>query len=113
MPGITGAFRNYSITTTTAGTTLSTLMEKEGYAFGSVTNPSSASRTIAYYGVVRTTTGEAGPYPVYDEDGVAVTQTVGVDTMHALPSACAGVPILIAVTAAAASTKNLLYHFER
>jgi hypothetical protein len=113
MTAITGAFREYSVATTTAGTTASPYMFKQGYAFGTVTNPSSASRTIAYYGVTRTSTGDAGPYAVYDEDGVAVTQTVGVETMHAVPSACAGVPILIAVTAAAASTKNLLYHFER
>lgn len=113
MTAITGAFKDYSVATTTAATTATAYMFKQGYAFGTVTNPSSGARAITYYGVTRTSTGDSGPWPVKDADGVAVTQSLAAEEMWELHPACAGVPILMAVTVAAASTKNLLFHFER
>jgi hypothetical protein len=114
MTAITGSFTDYSVATTTAGTTASAYMWKRGYAFGTATNPSSASRTIAYYNVHCSTDGTLyGPYVLKDQDGVAVAQTIGVEESQELPSACAGATILVAVTAAAASTANMLFHFER
>jgi len=112
MTAIVRAAFSKSYPTTTGATTDSTFIYKKGYSFGTVTNPSSANRAIAYYHVVSTSTGQSGPWPLYDQDGVQVTQTVVAEQSWELHSACAGCDILVPVTAAAASTMNLIFHFE-
>lgn len=106
MPAIVRAKRVYSCVSTTAAAT-ATRQYKDGYAFGTVTNPTSVSRAITWYGVYSSTRTTA--YAVVDEDAVAATQTVAANTMAAIHSAMAGVPIACCVTAAAASTVAL--HF--
>lgn len=112
MTAILRAYRTWSVPTTTGATTDSTLIYKAGYSFGTVTNPSSANRAIAYYHVISTSTGQSGPWPLYDSDGVQATQTVVAEQSWELHPACAGCQILVPVTAAAASTMNLLFHFQ-
>jgi hypothetical protein len=116
MTAITGAFRNYAVATTTAATTLSTPINKEGYAFGTITNPSAVARTVTYYGMhIKDDGTQYGPYTLHDEDGADVTQIVGATEMWQLPLAVAGVPVLFAITTTGATTgvTNMLIHLER
>ena len=110
MPAITGASREYSVSTTTASATAPRL-HKQGYAFGSVVNPTSVSRAITWYGVYSSTRTTA--YAAVDQDAVAVTQTVAANSFAELHSALAGFPIVCPVTAAAASTVDLHFTFYR
>ena len=110
MPGIVGGGRPYSVSTTTAAATAPRL-HKQGYAFGTVTNPTSVSRAITWYGVYSSTRTTA--YPLVDQDAVAATQTVAAATMAEIHSAVAGVPIAVPVTVAAASTVSLHFQFYR
>ena len=110
MPAIVGAKRVYSAISTTAAAT-ATRQYKDGYAFGSVTNPTSVSRAITWYGVYSSTRTTA--YPHYDSDQVAVTQTVPANAMADIHPAMAGVPIACCVTAAAASTVALHFAWYR
>lgn len=110
MPAIVGAKRAYSCISTTAAAT-ATRQYKDGYAYGTVTNPTSVSRSITWYGVYSST--RTTPYAVVDEDAVAATQTVAANTMAAINPALAGVPIAACVTAAAASTVALHFAWYR
>lgn len=115
MSQITGAFRTQSLLCTTSATTASQYVYKEGYSHGTITNPSAAARTYTFYGCVRSSSGAVfGPYPLKDQDGVAlVTLAVGTSEMWELPSAVAGVPILVPITTTGASTSASYIHFER
>lgn len=110
MPGIVGGERAYSVSTTTAAAT-APQMNKRGYAFGSVTNPTSVSRAITWYAMYSTT--QSAPLPLVDQDAVAATQTVAANTIAEVHSAVAGVPIACPVTAAAASTVDLKFAWYR
>ncbi len=110
MPGIVGGERSYSVSTTTAVATASR-MNKRGYAFGSITNNTSVSRAITWYGAWSTT--QTTPRPLVDQDAVAATQTVAANTIAEAHSALAGVPYACAVTAAAASTVALQFVWYR
>jgi hypothetical protein len=109
MPGIVGAERPYSVKTTTSSTS-GPRLNKRGYAFGSITNPTSVDRTITWYGV-RITNNTA--YAVKDQDNIAVTQIVTALTMADMHSAVAGVPLAVPVTSTGASTANLDFVFYR
>lgn len=117
MPAITGAHQSISLLCTTAATTASQFIYKMGYSHGTITNPSAAARTYTYYGcdIITTTASQTvyGPYPLYDQDGVALSQTVGTSSMWELPSAVAGVAILVPITTTGASTSASYVHFER
>jgi hypothetical protein len=110
MPSIVGAKRAYSAISTTGAAT-ATRQYKDGYAYGTVTNPTSVSRAVTWYGVYSSTRTTA--YAVVDEDAVAATQTVAALSMAAIHPALAGVPIACCVTAAAASTVALHFAWYR
>lgn len=110
MPSIVGAQRLYSVIPTADAAT-APRMFKQGYAFGTVTNPTSVDKTITWYGVYSSTRTTA--YALKDQDNVAVTQTVPTVGMAEIHSAVAGVPIAVPVTSTAASTVALHFAFYR
>jgi len=91
-------------------------IKKIGLSHGMVANPGASSITLTYYGA---TEPGGTAYALYDEDGVAVTQTVAAGTMAALPTAIAGVPYLLPVTNNATTgtgtdaEDTLYFFFER
>lgn len=116
MPAITGAYKDYSVATTTAATTNTPFMYKKGYAMGKISNPSAVTRTVAYYGMHITDGGvQSGPFIVRDEDGVAASQIIEASGMWDTPASCAAVPVLLAITTTGATTgaTNMLFHFSR
>ena len=110
MPAIVGAHRLYSVTPTNDAAT-APRMYKQGYAFGTVINPTSVDKTITWYGVFSSTRTTA--YALKDQDNVAVTQVVPTVTMAAIHEAVAGVPIAVPVTSTAASTVALHFAWYR
>ena len=91
----------------TASAATTARLNKRGLAFGSVQKTSAGAVVITYYaGMTETDT----PLALYDEDGVAVTQTIAATSVQAVPAACAGVAFLVPV---GDGTATLTYHFER
>ena len=100
----------YSVKPTSLGTT-SPKLYKQGYAFGTVTNPTSVEKTITWYGVYSSTRTTA--YALKDQDNVAATQIVTANTMAAIHEAVAGVPIAVPLNTTGASTADLHFMFYR
>ena len=117
MTQITGAFKSQSFVAAATATTASAYIYKMGYSHGTLTNPSAAARTYTFYGcdIITTTAGDTvyGPYPLYDQDGVAVSLALGTSSQWELPSAVAGVAILVPITSSGASTSANYIHLER
>ena len=83
-------------------------IDVQGFAFGTVSIPNNSSvTTITYYAANNI---GATAFALYDEDGVAVAQTVAEDRVYALPAAIAGTKILVPVVNAAGT---LNFHFGR
>ena len=80
----------------------------EAFTMGCVRNVTGSAVTVTYWAAM-TPGGSAAP--LYDEDSVAVTQTLASNSMTALPSAIAGVPHLIPVSDAASD--SLIFVFKR
>ena len=116
MTAITGAFKSEAFTAAAAASTASSLfIYKMGYAMGTLVNPSAVARTYTFYGCYPSTDGTTvyGPWPLYDQDGIAVAQTLGSSSMWELPSSVCGAPILEIITSSGASTSTNYIHFER
>ena len=110
MPSIVGAQRLLSAAPTTAHGTAPRLY-KQGYAFGTVINPTSLDKTITWYGVYASTANTARP--LRDQDNVAATQTLTAGAMSEIHEAVAGVPIAVPVCTTGASTVDLPFAFYR
>lgn len=104
---ISGQYSNKTLTLTDSAATTPGI-NKMGLVLGTVYNESGGAVTITYYGA---STPSGTPLPLYDEDGVPVTQTVGDDECHQLPQACAGVAVLFPV--ADSGTPELTFHLMR
>ena len=104
---ISGRFFDVEASCNTAQDTTAEI-DKQGFAFGSVSVPNNSSiTTITYYSALNVG-GTA--FPLYDQDGVAVAQTVAEDRVYELPGAIAGTKLLVPVVNAAGT---LNFHFER
>ena len=104
---IVGSSGDVSASCTNDSTTTARIL-RDGYPMGSVHVPSDSDITsITWYGTnVASVAGVAG----YDQDGVAITQTVAADRICELPTAIACFKYVLPVTDAAGS---LYFHFER
>ena len=106
--GITSVCSEPIVAALTSDATTTAELNIEAFSHGTVTNVSGASVVVTYYGA-RAPGGYA--CPLYDEDGIAVTQTLPATTITALPAAIAGVPHLVPVSTAA--TASLIFIFKR
>jgi len=104
---IVGSSGDVEAACTTNSTTTARIL-RDGFPMGSVHVPNGSSvTTITWYGTnVASVAGVAG----YDQDGVAVTQTVAADRICELPSAIACYKFVLPVTNA---DGTLYFHFER
>jgi hypothetical protein len=104
---IVGSSGDVAASCTNDATTTARIL-RDGYPMGSVHVPSDSDITsITWYGTnVAGVAGVAG----YDQDGVAITQTVAADRICELPTAIACFKYVLPVTDAAGS---LYFHFER
>jgi len=114
--GIVGASFTVTAALTNDATTTAEI-NKQGYSHGTVQNVTGSSVTVTYYAAMpsasaTTNTGTSGTaYALYDQDIVAVTQTIATSTIVELPSAIAGAAFLVPVSDAA--TDTLVFYFTR
>ena len=104
---IIGSNADVAVACTSDSTTTARIL-REGYPLASVHVPNGSSiTTITWYGTNNVTlAGVAG----YDQDHVAVTQTVAADQICEVPSAIGAYKYILPVTNAAGT---LYFHFER
>lgn len=71
------------------------------FSHGTVQNVTGSAVTVTYYAAGL---AQGTAYALYDQDGVAVTQTLASASITELPSAVAGVSFLVPVSDAATDT---------
>jgi len=104
--GITSATTPPITASLTSDSTTTAELNKAAFTHGTVTNISGSSVVVTYYGARKP---GAFACPLYDEDGVAVTQTIVSPAIQELPAAVAGVPVLIPVSTAATATLYFVF----
>jgi hypothetical protein len=111
--GIAGASFVITAALTNSSTTTAEI-NKQGYSHGTVQNVTGSAVTVTYWAAMPTAAnaGTAGTaYALYDQDGVAVTQTLATSGIEELPSSVAGVAFLVPVSDAASD--SLVFYFTR
>lgn len=104
--GILASCSNEIVATVTNDSTTTARLDFKAFMCGVAKNATGAAITITWYGANHL---KGAVYALYDQDAVAVTQTIANNTIQELHSALAGVPILVPVGSVASASINFVF----